>query len=88
MQLSKRMTKVPGNRFFSKKLVLVECHFSTKQDHLRFVEQLAMPFDWLVSRVEGVLYFFRHGFRDFTHYDDAQAPSGLDRPAERSSSIS
>ncbi|CAE7455655.1 desi2 [Symbiodinium sp. CCMP2592] len=37
-----------------------------------FVEQLAMPFDWLVSRVEGVLYFFRHGFRDFTHYDDAQ----------------
>ena len=32
-----------------------------------------MPFDWLVSRVEGVLYFFRHGFRDFTHYDDAQA---------------
>ncbi|CAJ1417206.1 unnamed protein product [Effrenium voratum] len=37
-----------------------------------FVEQLAMPFDWLVSRVEGLLYFFRHGFRDFLHYDDSQ----------------
>eukprot|EP00913_Durusdinium_trenchii_P004426 g4105.t1 len=37
-----------------------------------FVEQLAMPFDWLVTRVEGVLYFFRHHFRDFTHYDDVQ----------------
>lgn len=26
----------------------------------------------LVSRVEGLIYFFRHSFRDFTHYDDVQ----------------
>lgn len=37
-----------------------------------FVEQLAMPFDWLVSRVEGLIYFLRHGFRDFSHYDDVK----------------
>eukprot|EP00438_Fugacium_kawagutii_P026741 Skav205687 [mRNA] locus=scaffold2655:74023:94641:- [translate_table: standard] len=37
-----------------------------------FVEQLAMPFDWLVSRVEGIIYFFRHGFRDFSYYDDVK----------------
>ena len=26
----------------------------------------------LVSRVEGLIYFFRHSFRDFTYYDDVQ----------------
>ena len=35
----------------------------------------------LVSRVEGLIYFLRHGFRDFTHYDDVKA--GGHSPAVR-----
>ena len=35
----------------------------------------------LVSRVEGLIYFLQHGFRDFSHYDDVKA--GGHSPAMR-----
>jgi len=58
---------------FGKSLQVVSlgcaCPVKQTMDELE-VLQLAMPFDWLVTRVEGVLYFFRHQFRDFCHYDD------------------